>query len=216
MTPWLLQSIPSICCSTSHFRSNLISVPHDLVCSSTVHREPCLSTESRRLEMMQNQAKWGQNTSKDWRGPNVNILKWVLRSKKRQMLVNGCDWSWDMSCESMTPDFILSGATCCLRLQMKQKRSDRRAWTWFREEDIFWKQDDCKWLNQENWLLSRIQKINVLFDFQNISRVMVMDLKISLKKRLWSRSQVQVSRSSSGHLWEVRTIDTASTLFIEG
>lgn len=52
------------------------------LCSSTVHRQPCL---------MQNQAKWGQNT-KDWRGPNVNILKWVLRSKKRQMLVNGCEW----------------------------------------------------------------------------------------------------------------------------
>ena len=114
-----------------------------------------------------------------------------------------------------TPDFILFGATCCLRLQMKQKRSDRRAWTWFREEDLFWKQNDCRWSNHENWL-SRIQKINVLLDFQNILREMAMDLKISLEKCLWSRCQVQVSRSSSGHLWEVRTIDTASTLFIEG
>lgn len=104
---------------------------------------------------------------------------------------------------------------CLLRLQMKQKRSDRRAWTWFREEDLFWKQDDCRWSNHENWL-SRIQKIKVLLDFQNVLRVISMDRKISLEKCLSSRSQVQVSRSSSSHLWEVRTIDTASTLFIEG
>lgn len=93
-----------------------------------------------------------------------------------------------MSCESMTSDFILFGATCCLRLQMKQKRSDRRAWTWFREEDLFWKQDDCRWSNHENWL-SRIQEINVLVDVQNILRVMAMDLKISLERCLWSRSR---------------------------